>query len=355
MTVGLKVKRGTKFDLGSTNLAQSILRGRGRPGAFADPGALGYPDRSNTGLVHAGLTPADLSVVPGATLPSGATWDSGAQTLRIEEDDVTLDLLDVHGSVAIDGNNCTFKRSRVFLQTGCGGAPAPLDTSPCGSFAIRLGAVENRINGTILQSLDIIAQDLDTSDDDRNDPDTRDVKLEFGVRNNGDFIVQADHLFMDGMADPWTGMGTIRNSYLISSLVMRGDHTETFINGGNGDPTVLDHCTILNPPTQTACVSLFDDFGPIGPVVLKNSILAGGGFVMYGGAKNDPANVLGPVRLEGNRFCRSAPGTTNDENGYYENGGTFGLFAEFNLATSIGGGNFWDDDLSFIDSPGADL
>lgn len=355
MTRGRWTKRAGAFVLATAAVTVALATGQGKTGCFSVPSSCGYPDRTNTGITYAGLTPGDLAVVPGASLPSGVTWDAGSEVLRIETNNVTLTGLDIHGAVAVDGNNVTIRNSRVFLQSGCGGAPAPLDTTPCGSYGIRLGSVENRISGTKLQNVDIIAQDLNPADDDPQDPDTRDVKVEFAVRNNGDLIAQADHLYCFGPGNCWTGTGTIRNSYFFSHLVMRGDHTEPYINGGNGDPTVLDHNTILNPASQTSAISIFDDFGPIGPVVIRNNLLAGGGYIMYLGNKNDPNNVFGPVNVTGNRIARSLTNgsTGHDSHGYWPNGGTFGVFSAVKGSVTKTCNNFWDDDHSDLnDSPG---
>ena len=126
-----------------------------------------------------------------------------------------------------------------------------------------------------------------------------------------------------------------------------GDHVEAYLNGGEGSPTILDHNTILNPVAQTAAISLFNDFGGIGRVDVVDNLLAGGGYVMYGGAKNGTGNVTGPILIKGNRIARGK----QDSHGYYSNGGEIGIWAEFNKAATQACGNYWDDTLKPTESP----
>ena len=201
----------------------------------------------------------------------------------------------------------------------------------------------------MLEDLELVTEEANPANDDPLDPATIDVKVDHAVRNNADQTVVADHLYVKGAGAAWKGPGTISDSYLYGQLVFAGDHVETVLNGGEGSPTHLIHNTMLNPVAQTAVVSLFDDFGPIADVLVEDNLMAGGGYVMYGGAKNNPANVTGPVIVRDNRFARG----NQDSSGYYPNGGDFDLFASFNAAVTQSCGNFWDDDLSAIVGPGS--
>jgi hypothetical protein len=300
---------------------------------FADPSVCGYPDADNTGPAGA------LQSAAGASLPSGAAWDSGTRTLRITGNNVTVQNLDIPGSVAVDGDHATIRNSRIRAGDGC--------SSPCGSYGIRLGQTDATVTGTVLQALDIVTEEKDPGNDNPLDPSTIDVKVDHGVRNNGDNAVTADHLYVKGFAGAWKGPGTIENSYLFSQLVFDGDHVEAYLNGGEGNPTILDHDTILNPVAQTAAISLFNDFGGIGKVTVEDNLLAGGGYVMYGGAKNGTGNVTGPIIVRDNRIARGKDKT----HGYYSRGGQLGLWAEFDKSATTACGNYWDDTLSPTGSP----
>ncbi len=300
---------------------------------FADPSVCGYPDADNTGPA------GTLQTAVGASLPSGASWDSGTQTLRITGDNVTIQNLDIPGSVAVDGDHATIRNSRIHAGNGC--------SSPCGSYGIRLGQTDATVTGTVLQALDIVTDERNPGNDNPLDPSTIDTKLDHGVRNNGDNAVTADHLYVKGFAGAWKGPGTIANSYLFSQLIWPGDHVEAYLNGGEGNPTILVHDTILNPLGQTAAISLFNDFGGIGNVTVQDNLLAGGGYVMYGGAKNGTSNVSGPIVVRDNRIARG----NHDSHGYFPDGGEYGLWAEFNRSATTACGNYWDDDLSLTRSP----
>ena len=167
------------------------------------------------------------------------------------------------------------------------------------------------------------------------------------MRNNGDKAVKADRLYVKGFAGAWKGPGTITNSYLFSDLIFAGDHVEAYLNGGEGDPSILVHNTILNPIDQTAAISFFDDFGKIGQVIVQDNLMAGGGYVMYGGAKNSASNVVGPVLVRANRLARGR----QDANGYFPNGGYYGLWAEFSRSATTACDNYWDDNLSPTRNP----
>ena len=300
---------------------------------FADPSACGYPDQDNTG------PSGTLQSAATASLPSGAAWDSGSQTMRITGNNVTVQNLDIPGPIAVDGNNATIRNSKIHVHSGC--------SSPCGGYGIRLGQSDDAVSGTTLQNLDIVTDEKNPSNDNPSDPSTIDVKVDHGVRNNGDKAVTADHLYIKGYSGGWKGPGTITNSYLFSQLVWSGDHVEAFLNGGEGNPTILQHDTILNPLGQTAAISFFNDFGGIGKVTVEDNLLAGGGYVMYGGAKNGSGNVTGPILIRNNRLARG----NHDSHGYFPDGGDFGLWAEFDKSATKACGNYWDDDLSATPAP----
>ena len=277
--------------------------------------------------------------MPGAALPAGAAWDAGSKTLRITGNNVTLQNLDVAGPIAVDASNVTIRNSRIQVHSGC--------SSPCGSYGIRLGQSGAAVSGTVLQDLDIVTVEQNPANDNPQDPSTIDTKVDHGVRNNGDLRVSANNLFIKGFAGAWKGPGTITNSYLFSQLVFSGDHVEAYLNGGEGNPSILQHDTILNPLGQTAAISFFNDFGAIGQVTVQDNLLAGGGYVMYGGTKNGTSNVGGPILVKDNRIARG----NQNSRGYFPEGGQYGLWAEFNHTATHACGNYWDDTLTPTGSP----
>ena len=255
--------------------------------------------------------------MPGASLPSGAQWDTGAHTLRITGDNVTLENLDIAGAVAIDGDNATIRNSRIAVSNGC--------SSPCGSSGIRLGETDATVTGTVLQNLDIVTAEKDPSNDNPLDPATIDTKLDHGVRNNGDLAVTADHLYIKGFAGAWKGPGTIENSLPVLPARLRRRSRRGLPQRRRGqpdDPRPRHHPQPGRADRRNLAVQRLRRDRTVDVV---DNLLAGGGYVMYGGAKNGTGNVTGPILIKGNRIARGR----QDSHGYYSNGGEIGLWAEF--------------------------
>ena len=70
-------------------------------------------------------------------------------------------------------------------------------------------------------------------------------------------------------------------------------------------------------------------------MTVDNNLMAGGGYVMYGGAKNGTGNVSGPILVENNHIARG----NHNSSGYFPDGGEYGLWAEFNESATKACGN----------------
>jgi hypothetical protein len=79
------------------------------------------------------------------------------------------------------------------------------------------------------------------------------------------------------------------------------------------------------------------DGGTLGPVTLENNLMAGGGYMIYGGTDKG-GSVPGPWVVKGNRFSRK----------YYPNGGYYGTAVDFNDAVTTWSKNIWDDTLKTV-------
>jgi hypothetical protein len=141
------------------------------------------------------------------------------------------------------------------------------------------------------------------------------------------------------------------------SAVIDGAHYEDIYYGGGNGTLTVEHDTLLNPNGQTATVFPGRDFGPINGLVIDGNLLAGGGYVMYGGA-----DTATGVSITNNRIarCLSAPvydassggsdcANGPDGHGYFPYGGYFGVGAYLNNPTWTG--NYWDDDLGSVGLP----
>jgi hypothetical protein len=75
---------------------------------------------------------------------------------------------------------------------------------------------------------------------------------------------------------------TIQDNYIELGPTMRGDHNENILDDGTSSLTV-EHNTLLNPNGQTSTLSLFTEFGANRDFMIKDNLLAGGGYTCYCG------------------------------------------------------------------------
>ena len=88
-----------------------------------------------------------------------------------------------------------------------------------------------------------------------------------------------------------------------------------------GGSLIADHDTLLNPHDQTANVFTKTDFGDLNTVTVTDNLMAGGGYMVYGG-EGGVGSVVGPVTVTGNRFARCGTAPVADRGGghYCERG-----------------------------------
>jgi Collagen triple helix repeat (20 copies) len=156
------------------------------------------------------------------------------------------------------------------------------------------------------------------------------------------------------------GGWNVQNSYAISNGE-NGGHTETWFTGGE---SIAEHDTLLNPNKQTA---VFEGSGT--SVKLTNSLLAGGGYTLYGragGSSFEVVNnrfarkvctkaIINDVEARGGHECSGEPGekvnwydSGEGSGGFFPYGGFFGLT---DGSFSKWEGNYWDDNLEHIPAP----
>jgi hypothetical protein len=128
--------------------------------------------------------------------------------------------------------------------------------------------------------------------------------------------------------------GSVKDNYVELGANMRGDHNDALqVDGSSG--LTIDHNTLLNPNDQTSALALYTEYGNNHNDVVKNNLMAGGGFTCYcGDGKSDndgnPARAVN-VSFLNNVFWRK----------YYPDAGHFGAGRAFNPA----GGGQWVDNL----------
>lgn len=137
------------------------------------------------------------------------------------------------------------------------------------------------------------------------------------------------------------GAGVIADNYIHSMGFKSGDHVNGITVNGSTTPLAIRHNTVFVNLDQTDAISLFEDFGVEANKLIKDNLVAGGDYSIYGGAKSGGPQSYN-IRIIGNRFSRK----------YYSNGGQFGPAAYFDSGRgNVWAGNIWDGTEQAVSSP----
>jgi hypothetical protein len=268
-------------------------------GCITKLAACGYPDAGGSDGAHGALRQVSGPVVLSSP---GQVFENA----------------DVDGSIRVTANNVTIRNVQVTVSGGQG-------------IVIYSGHSGVPVDGTTIQDTTI-----------RGSSQTAAGALGDGVLNAGgntNTIGQRLYIYNSGSTD-WNGPGQVSDSYMIVDTYVPGAHDEAIYEGGGDAGIQAVHDTLLNTQPQTAVVLNGSDYGPAQHDSVQNSILAGGGYMIYGGyGAGYPAPIDGP-HIKNNRFARSPYG------GYYPNGGSSGVSASINPATIDWSSNYWDDNLA---------
>jgi phage baseplate assembly protein gpV len=137
----------------------------------------------------------------------------------------------------------------------------------------------------------------------------------------------------DNIAEFETGIqlesGLVEDNYIHEPGYLPGDHTNGVMSNGGTGLLTIEHNTILINRSQTDAIGLFEDFGAERNRRIVDNLLAGGGYVIYGGQKPDgpPAS---DIVITGNEISTM----------YYARGGYYGCAAQFNPQ---GSQDVWSD------------
>lgn len=258
------------------------------------PSACGYPDATNSG-------------VPAGTVLTSSGGFTASTAGR------TYSNLDVHGTITVTANNVTIMNSRIVAGDASMGSAA---------ITIRSGVSGTKVLHTTMEG-----------------SDCQGGSLFAGVMNdsNDQLLMQAD--YGQCVDDILHGSGTITDSYSIDNANIPGDHYEPIAYDGGGGAITIDHDTLLNPHDQTAAVFVTCYFGPVASETIKDSLLAGGDYVIYGPEGNGPCDAqTGHQDVENNRFSKI----------YFPKGGQYGTHLYFQNGNTTWSGNVWDDTLQAI-------
>ena len=279
---------------------------------YSVPSACGYPDPTNTGAT--------------GTLTASGSITASTNGEVIEGKEIT-------GQITVEANNVTIRNDKITsADTGSGSA---------GIW------VQNGHTGTKVINTTVSGKGSGSS------------TVEAAIRSYSGVTVEGSRLTLcNECVQAWPL--TVKNTYMKVSSIYSGAHAEDiYVCSGSVD---VEHSTLVNEQGQTATVFGDTICGGGNKFTVTNSLLVGGGFVLYSQANStNPSGAQ--TTITGNHFARclskpvynSGSGGTScqsgtDSNGLYPNGGYYGVGAYFSGPTTWQG-NVWDDNLATVPEP----
>jgi len=293
----------------------------GATGCFSSPHVCGYPDESNTG-------PESGQVLTEATGVVVLTGDEHYEDKRL------LGQIEI----ASGATGVVVKNDEVITDGTC---PAP--------YSIASGCTNDSID--ILQGAKgtVFSHDR-VGGSEYKGPNT----VQVCIRSPYDTPYRAEYvktLFCAGYQP--NGGATLEHDYCPNNYEIGEEHYECIaddgLSSGSPAPLIIKDSTILNAHNQTAAIFLQGYGGSIGEVRIEGDLLAGGGYVIYGGEEEGHNKLKGPEIIEDNRFARClGKGSCPDSHGYFEAGGFYGLATSINESLTTWSGNYWDDNRTTL-------
>jgi hypothetical protein len=277
--------------------------GAAKPAVTTPPATLAaWPTADSTGSSGA-LTPVDGDVV-------------------LKQDGQTYSNMLVTGTLSVTACNVTIRNVEVNA-----GEPFTGDNTP-DLFAIWLQ--QNESCGVTLDHVSVLTRKAPNN------------YVTTGVRDARGAPVTITDSKMVGAQLGILGVssGMVKDNYVELGANMRGDHNDALQVDGSAGLTI-EHNTLLNPNDQTSALALYTEYGNNHNDVVKDNLMAGGGFTCYcGDGKSDndgnPARAVN-VSFIDNVFWRK----------YFPDAGHFGAGRAFNPA----GGGKWTNNL-FMNADG---
>jgi hypothetical protein len=249
------------------------------------PRACGYPDVGDTG-------------VPAGTVlrPSGPITVTVPHTVIVRRD--------VRGPIVVAADDVTIADTRVTVSDPTGAA-----------IFVKPG-----VRGTLIRDATLRGGGPAAG------------AVQHGILNagwQGNDTTRAIRVRMYGCSECYSGPGTLRDSHVSVSGVVPGAHYEAVYYGGGAGPLTVRHNTLLNPRPQTAVVFAGTDFGAQQGLTITGNLMAGGGWMVYGGGDDPDTRDVAVTR---NRLSRT----------YFPRGGSFGVSAHMNWRRTTWTDNVWD-------------
>src|SRR6266581_1394779 len=280
----------------------------------ATPGSCSYPGAATTG-VPAGTT---LKQVP-SQVSSGPGWyfNAAGGNVVVNVKGTVLSGLYIPYTLVINASNVTVKNVQVV--TG-------------GNFGISL----THTSGVTIENSTISGQNSTTGRVSYAIDDIYGDSTGMTIKANNISAFRTAVQMSAGLAD---------GNYIHDPGYVAGDHTNGFyVNGGTKALTISGN-TIFDSLGQTDAINL--DAGTPGPgapvasKTIKNNLLAGGSYTIYGGAVS--GSPTSNIIITGNRFGQN----------YYAKSGQYGPVSYYNPAGTgnTWSGNSWDTTGQAISSP----
>jgi hypothetical protein len=305
------VRRGVVACVGgSALLATSLMVGSAagagatvRTDCVSSPHACGFPDATNSG-VPAGTV---LKAVPGkVTSGTGWSYEASDHTVNVTGNGAVLSGLSVTGSVNIKASDVTIKDDQV------------VTSGTWGSFAV---AIRNTSNVTVENST---VRGLNATSG----------RVSYGISDvygNSTGMVIKDNNISNWRIGVNVSSGQVTGNYIHSPGYIAGDHTDGVYDAAGTQQLTVSGNTIYNSRDQTDAVILQTSAGQtMSNKTIKNNLLAGGDYVIYGGDNATTSKIV----ITGNRFGQQ----------YYAKSGSYGPVAYFQPSGkgNVWSGNVWD-------------
>jgi hypothetical protein len=266
-------------------------------GCGAVPHTCGFPDATNTG-VPAGMA---LKTVPGQ-VSSGPGWHFNR-----------------HGWVQVDGNGAAL--SGLYIPYNINVTAANVTIKD-----VRVAVGGNKLGISLRHTKNVTIEDSDIYG-----PSPGPDRLATGIKdvfgNSAGIKILRDDIwhFKTGVQ---LESGLISDSYIHNPGFRSGDHINGITsNGGHTAQLTIQHNTILVGHSQTDAIGLFEGFGIQANRLVKDNLLAGGGYTIYAGQMAGRAKTYN-IRIINNKISQV----------YYPNGGYYG---DADLFNPKGSGNLW--------------
>ncbi len=265
------------------------------------PSACGYPDATNTGV------------------PSGTALTSRSEEISVNTPGTTIKDIALDGTIEVEANNTTIEDSDITVD----------GTQTCGESCGGRGIwIKPGVTGTVIQNVACHGGALSGLN----------VTQYCIMSNDSDTTIK--QLYAYNCTECLAGPMNLSNSFIDESgATIPQEHYEDLYYGGGGGPLIVNHNTMLNQQGQTAVVFASVDFGNQTTLTITNNLMAGGGYMIYGGGSGSGGKVVGPVTITGNRFSRE----------FYPEGGYYGVASYMNAAVTQWSGNIWDETLKSVE------